>query len=369
MSSMPRDLHILEAAQGQFFNPSNSASFHATYLALTASSNNFVQNAAGCLRARIGIDDLISPSPERKANTEKFIRLIMHGKILSGTEFMLLGTGGAELFSAFKEVPMTDAAFLRGQSTLQVLSFACKLSDTTTPKNFFEECEEQMRTWRREKRDIGRAAAVFEAMLLDLSIEFKNFFDGHPSASLMRPRYSSAVFTTPASKQRIDRFEREPVHTQPAPVQPQLTQQQIAEAVAASVPSAVSACLQAMGHSQAMPLATSASAPSGKKAKKKAKKDPAAPQAAPLVPPAPAVPPGYPPGFPPGLPPAAPQAPNYNLVNLVGIIGGAPHDGAVTQAEMAAFSAANKDANGKPRCFNFWRRGACRNPTCRFAHA
>ena len=33
---MPRDLHILEAAQGQFFNPSNSASFHATYLALTA---------------------------------------------------------------------------------------------------------------------------------------------------------------------------------------------------------------------------------------------------------------------------------------------------------------------------------------------
>ena len=142
----------------------------------------------------------------------------------------------------------------------------------------------------------------------------------------MRPRYSNAVFTTPASKQRIDRFEREPVHTQLAPVQPQLTQQQIAEAVAASVPSAVSACLQAMGHSQAMPLATSASAPSGKKAKKKAKKDPAAPQAAQLVPPAPAVPPGYPPGFPPGLPPAAPQAPNHNLVNLVGIIGGAPHE-------------------------------------------
>jgi hypothetical protein len=24
---------------------------------------------------------------------------------------------------------------------------------------------------------------------------------------------------------------------------------------------------------------------------------------------------------------------------------------------------------GKPRCFNFWRRGACRNPVCRFAHA
>jgi hypothetical protein len=276
---------------------------------------------------------------------------------------MLLGTGGAELFSAFKEVPMTDAAFLRGQFTLQVLSFACKLSDTTTPKNFFEECEEQMRTWRREKRDIGRAAVVFEAMLLDLSTEFKNFFDGHPSASLMRPRYSSAVFTTPASKLRIDRFEREPVHTLPTPVQPQLTQQQIAEAVAASVPSAVSACLQAMGHSQAMPLATSASATSGKRAKKKAKKDPAAPQAAPLVPPAPAIPPGFPPGPPPAAPPA------HNLVNLVGIIGGAPHDGAVTPAEMAAFSAANKDANGKPRCFNFWRRGFCRNPTCRFAHA
>ena len=32
------------------------------------------------------------------------------------------------------------------------------------------------------------------------------------------------------------------------------------------------------------------------------------------------------------------------------------------------FSAANTDAAGKPRCFNFWRRGACRNPACRFAH-
>jgi hypothetical protein len=36
------------------------------------------------------------------------------------------------------------------------------------------------------------------------------------------------------------------------------------------------------------------------------------------------------------------------------LFGGAPHDGAAAHAEMAAFSAANKDAAGKPRCFNFW---------------
>ena len=30
------------------------------------------------------------------------------------------------------------------------------------------------------------------------------------------------------------------------------------------------------------------------------------------------------------------------------------HDGAAAHAEMAAFSAANKDAAGKPRCFDFW---------------
>ena len=36
------------------------------------------------------------------------------------------------------------------------------------------------------------------------------------------------------------------------------------------------------------------------------------------------------------------------------LFGRAPHDGAAAHAEMAAFSAANKDAAGKPRCFNFW---------------
>ena len=241
MSNLSPELAILESAQGNFFNSASSASFHATCLALTASSSNFIQFAAGCLRTRIGIDDLISPLPERKANTEKFIRLFLTGKILSGSELMLMGTGGAELFSAFKEVPMTDALFLRGQSVLQVLSFAYRLSDRTTSKDFFVEAEEQMRVWRREKRDIQRAATVLEAMLRDLSIEFRNFFDGLPSASLMRPRFSSAVFSTPASRLLIDRFEREPVHVHPAPVQPQLSQQQIAEAVAASIPAAVSA--------------------------------------------------------------------------------------------------------------------------------
>ena len=364
MSNLSPELAILEAAQGNFFNSASSASFHATILALTASSSNFIQFAAGCLRARIGVDDLISPLPERKANTEKFIRLFLTGKILSGSELMLMGTGGAELFSAFKEVPMTDALFLRGQSVLQVLSFAYRLSDRTTPKDFFVEAEEQMRIWRREKRDIQRAATVLEAMLRDLSIEFRNFFDGLPSASLMRPRFSSAVFSTPASRLLIDRFEREPVHVHPAPVQPQLSQQQIADAVAASIPAAVSAYMAS--HLPAAPLAPQAGASGGKKAKaKKAKKEPAAPQAAPVAPPAPVAQPGIPPGLPPGAPPV----PEFNLVNLVGIIGGAPHEGAVTAAEMAAFSAANRDAAGKPRCFNFWRRGACRNPVCRFAHA
>jgi hypothetical protein len=364
MSNLSPELAILEAAQGNFFNSASSASFHATVLALTASSSNFIQFAAGCLRTRIGVDDLISPLPERKANTEKFIRLFLTGKILSGSELMLMGTGGAELFSAFKEVPMTDALFLRGQSVLQVLSFAYRLSDRTTPKDFFVEAEEQMRIWRREKRDIQRAATVLEAMLRDLSIEFRNFFDGLPSASLMRPRFSSAVFSTPASRLLIDRFEREPVHVHPAPVQPQLSQQQIADAVAASIPAAVSAYMAS--HLPSAPLAPQTGASGGKKAKaKKAKKEPAAPQAAPVAPPAPVAQPGIPPGLPPGAPPV----PEFNLVNLVGIIGGAPHEGAVTAAEMAAFSAANRDAAGKPRCFNFWRRGACRNPVCRFAHA
>jgi hypothetical protein len=36
---------------------------------------------------------------------------------------------------------------------------------------------------------------------------------------------------------------------------------------------------------------------------------------------------------------------------------------------MAAFSQAHTDAAGSPRCFNFWRRGACRSGSlCRFSH-
>ena len=35
----------------------------------------------------------------------------------------------------------------------------------------------------------------------------------------------------------------------------------------------------------------------------------------------------------------------------------------VTLTEMAAFSAANRDAAGKPRCFNFWRRAPAVTPS------
>jgi hypothetical protein len=36
---------------------------------------------------------------------------------------------------------------------------------------------------------------------------------------------------------------------------------------------------------------------------------------------------------------------------------------------MTSFSTANRDAAGNGRCFNFWRRGQCRNGDgCRFSH-
>ena len=216
---------------------------------------------------RIGLDDLINPPPQRKTDTEKVIQLIQRGKIHTASELMLMGTGGSDLLSAFKEVPMTDSLFLRGQSVLQVLSFAYKLFDTSASKNFFEEAEERMRGWRRDKRDIQRAATLLECLLRDLSIEFRNFFDGHPSAALMRPRYSSAAFTSATAALLIDKFEREPAHAHPTSAQPQLNQQQIADAVSASVPAAVAAFL-AMGNAQATPQASTAGA--GKK-KKKAK--------------------------------------------------------------------------------------------------
>ena len=230
MTNLPRDLQILEAADGHFFNSANSAHLHALCLALTASASNFIQYAANCLRMRIGSDDLINPPPQRKTDTEKVIQLIQRGKIHTASELMLMGTGGSDLLSAFKEVPMTDSLFLRGQSVLQVLSFACKLFDTSATKNFFEEAEERMRGWRRDKRDMQRAAMLIECILRDLSIEFRNFFDGHPSASLMRPRYLSTAFTSATAALLIDKFEREPVHTHLAPAQPQLSQQQIADA-------------------------------------------------------------------------------------------------------------------------------------------
>ena len=64
------------------------------------------------------------PPPQRKTDTEKVLQLMQRGKIHTASELMLMGTGGSELLSAFKEVPMTDSLFLRGQSILQVLSFA-----------------------------------------------------------------------------------------------------------------------------------------------------------------------------------------------------------------------------------------------------
>jgi hypothetical protein len=64
-----------------------------------------------------------------------------------------------------------------------------------------------------------------------------------------------------------------------------------------------------------------------------------------------------------------PRARPEPSVNTQGVLGGVPHEGPATAAEMAAFSLANPASDGTGRCFNFWRRGNCRNgPNCRFAH-
>ena len=57
------------------------------------------------------------------------------------------------------------------------------------------------------------------------------------------------------------------------------------------------------------------------------------------------------------------------VMNPHGVIGGTPFQGSASRDVMKEFSANNKNADGKPRCFNFWRRGLCdRGTGCAFAH-
>jgi len=69
-----------------------------------------------------------------------------------------------------------------------------------------------------------------------------------------------------------------------------------------------------------------------------------------------------------GAPASAGAASSSTPIVLADVIG-TRHTGAATGEQMAAFSAANVDAQGNGLCFNRWKRGMCRKGAdCGFSH-
>ena len=397
LSSLPTDLQILEAADGQFYNPTLSTRLHTLHLSLSAASRNFLVHGAALLRKKVGVDDPVTVLPHRRADSEKALQLLMRGKPLQITERMLMGSGGDSLLAPFSVVPLDYAALQRGKEVLRTLSYASRLFHAPAGSDFFQEAEERIQEWHREGRDMAKAAELLVALLTHLSHEFRQFFDGHV-ASLVRPHYGSSRFSEPFAQRLIQAYERLPA----ASVQPQpLSQQQIDAAVGPAVSAAVAAALQNAGVQSGVPVQPGTVVPGlagrgrgrrgrGRGGAAVASWTPAAP-VAPAAPPAvpappaqlpapPAVqlpfipmpaPPAPPAAFPaaPAPPPRPPRGPP--AVNQAGVIGGAPWAGAgdPSTQEMVDFTRLNVDASGRGRCFLFWRTGSCKyGAACRFSH-
>ena len=347
----------------------------------------FCEWAALALRDFICLDDPKSTPRSREVDTQSVMKSLFKGRPLLVTELQIVGQGwgGGSLFASLKVVPLTPEAFLRAKEVLRYLSFAVRLffKPQGEELDFFAACIRKLDLWHRQRRDIAKAAVVFESILTSLQAATTRHFESISlGGSLLRPRYSERLFTSPDGARALEAF---------------LAPMSISEEVERVVSAQMSAHMgQVARHAAIMgptypPTPQIAMPPIPPVPPNGLMPDyllyahalmQAGVQAgAPLPPPVPVAPVGAAPGKKARKASAAaasvaataaaaaaaavlpPAVVPFQRVNTTGIIGGAPHTGDVTREVMAAFSAANQN-----KCFHFYRRGACKNKQCRFVH-
>lgn len=358
LARLPSSLQILESASGRNFSATSSAHMIALTSHLNSATNSFYPMAAEKLREKIGKEPPLL-SEARVSALRSSVSFVLRGKPLSVTEAMLCGQGESDLLAALRSGDVS-----RAKEVLMWMDFIVRLFwpqldiavDNGDGHTFFSFAADRVGVMLNvEKHSPAIVADYVQHRMRAIQDDFKRFYSG---ALLLRPRYSAQYFSgsdATAALAEISRMH----HAQQVP----------------NLAASVAEQLRSMGwQPPAAPSSSAAASPApapapSKRASKRQKAAAAAAAAASAPAPAPAAPPPVAPVAPEPSAPAAPVAPPVPVINGNGVIGGTVHQGAASGAMMAAFSQANLDSSGNGRCFNFWRRGQCRNgSTCRFSH-
>ena len=363
MAQLPPQLQILESADNRNYNASSSAHLASLSSQLNSAANSFYPMAAEQLRIKIGRENPIY-AESRATALRSCVSFTLRGKPLSATEIMLTGAGGADLLT-----PLRAGDVARTRELLMWMDFVVRLfwpvteilRDNADGHTFFSFTADRIGAMINVENQPPSVVADFvHHRMRALQDAFKRFYAGQ---LLLRPVYSSSFLTGPdalAALAELSRMQQSAAVDVP----------QLANSVAAHmrqlgwVPPPGSGPAQAPAPAAAagVPLAPAPALPKPPK-RPRTRPRPAPAAAAPAVASvavAPIV----------GAAAAAVPAPVVAAVtNTVGLLNPPAHVGPASGVMMAAFSQAHTDAAGSPRCFNFWRRGACRSGSlCRFSH-
>jgi hypothetical protein len=361
LATLPTNLQVLEAASNSGYSTTSSAHMAQISLSLSSASSAFTARAADELRLVIAQESHLTRGTAREAELKSVILDIFRGRPLRVTELRLTGTGPPSLFASLRESTAGAAAVDHAARVMGWMDFGVRLftkdsdilASDPSGRTFFGAAVTRIAAMVNvEKIAPPVVADFFEHRLRALEQDFRDFLSGK---RLLRPSYSVSYLEGPVAMAALAEIQRSHVSLSIA--------SEVARQLTALQPVAPMAPVAPVAPAAAAPAAA---APRGKRPKKA--RAAAATAAAPAVAPAPA-PPVAAPAAPPPVPraPAAPAA--VPVMNANGVIGGAPFVGRADAATMHAFSQANPDVNGQPRCFNFWRRGTCRQgQSCNFSH-
>ena len=360
MAQLPPQLQILESADNRNYNASSSAHLASLSSQLNSATSAFYPMAAEHLRVKVGKENpLLADS--RTTALRSCVSLTLRGKPLSVTEFMLTGAGGADLLTPLRagDVARTREMFMWMDFIVRLFWPAVEiLHDNADGLTFFSFAADRIGALIDvEKQPPSVVADYIHHRMRALQDAFKRFYAGQ---LLLRPHYSSSFLTGPDAQAALAELSRMQ-QSQHLPelatsVAEQLRQQGWMPPSAAPAPAPAFYPAPAAGSSSS---SAPASAPPKPKRAKKQKAAVVAAAAA-VVPVAPAAPVAA---------AAAPAPAEAAATNTVGVLNPPAHVGPASGIMMSAFSQANADAAGSPRCFNFWRRGSCRSGSqCRFSH-
>jgi hypothetical protein len=363
MAQLPPQLQILESADNRNYNASSSAHLASLSSQLNSAANSFYPMAAEQLRVKVGRENpLLAES--RQTALRSCVSFTLRGKPLSVTEVMLTGAGGADLLT-----PLRAGEVARTRELLMWMDYVVRLfwpvteilRDDADGLTFFGCAADRIGALINvEKQPPSVVADFIHHRMRALQDAFKRFYAGQ---LLLRPVYSSSFLTGPDALAALAELSRMQQSTA-------LNVPQLATSVAAELrqlgwvppPGSGPAPAPAPAAAAGLPLAPAPALPKPPK-RPRTRPKPAPAAAAPAVA-AVAVAPIV------GAAAAAVPAPVVAAVtNTVGVLNPPAHVGPASGVIMAAFSQAHTDAAGSPRCFNFWRRGACRSGSlCRFSH-